>query len=129
MPVIKKWADLDLDFSAHPNTGDLSLKTDEQSIIRSIRYTLLTNFYERAFHPEFGSNLVRQLFEQMTYASSLSVRDAILESINNFEPRVQITKVLVVPNYDKNAYEVTVRFFILNEEVERQTQFLLERNR
>ena len=56
MPVAKRWSDLDLDFTAHPNTGQLSMKRDEQAIIRSVRYILLTNFYERPFHPEFGSD-------------------------------------------------------------------------
>lgn len=129
MPVAKRWSDLDLDFTAHPNTGQLSMKRDEQAIIRSVRYILLTNFYERPFHPEFGSDLSSQLFEPMTYATSLRVRDAIIECLNNFERRVRLTNIEVNPNYDQNAYEVSLRFYILNEEVERQTRFLLERNR
>lgn len=129
MPVAKRWSDLDLDFTAHPNTGQLSMKRDEQAIIRSVRYILLTNFYERPFHPEFGSDLSSQLFEPMTYATSLRVRDSIIECLNNFERRVRLTNIEVNPNYDQNAYEVSLRFYILNEEVERQTRFLLERNR
>tara|TARA_E500000318_G_C3536654_1_gene202870 strand:+ start:543 stop:932 length:390 start_codon:yes stop_codon:yes gene_type:complete len=129
LPVAKRWSDLDLDFTAHPNTGQLSMKRDEQAIIRSVRYILLTNFYERPFHPEFGSDLSGQLFEPMTYATSLRVRDSIIECLNNFERRVRLTNIEVNPNYDQNAYEVSLRFYILNEEVERQTRFLLERNR
>ena len=129
MPVVKKWVDLDLDFTAHPNTGQVSLKKDEQAIIRSVRYLLLTNFYERPFHPEIGSNLTRQLFEPMTYASVLRIKDSIVECINNFEPRVNLTNLEVNPNFDLNAYDVVMTFYIVNQEVERQTRFLLERNR
>ena len=129
MPVVKKWVDLDLDFTAHPNTGQLSLKKDEQAIIRSVRYLLLTNFYERPFHPEIGSNLTKQLFEPMTYASVLRIKDSIVECINNFEPRVSLTSLEVNPNFDLNAYDVVMTFYIVNQEVERQTRFLLERNR
>ena len=129
MPVAKKWSDLDLDFSAHPNTGKLTLKTDANAVVRSVRYLLLTNFYERPFHPEIGSNLVRHLFDPLTYATSLRIRDSIVETINNFEPRVQLSNVEVAPIPDQNSYRVNLKFFIINEEVERQTTFLLERTR
>lgn len=129
MPVVKKWVDLDLDFTAHPNTGQLSLKKDEQAIIRSVRYLLLTNFYERPFHPETGSNLTKQLFEPMTYSNVIRIKDSIVECINNFEPRVSLTEIEVNPNFDLNAYDVILTFYILNEEVERKTRFLLERDR
>ena len=129
MPVAKRWADLDLDFDAHPNTGKLILKKDADAIVRSVRHLLLTNHYERPFHPEIGSNLVRQLFEPMMYATTLRIRDAIEETINNSEPRVSLTNIDVQAKEDQNAYVVRLRFFIVNEEVERQTTFLLERTR
>ena len=129
MPVAKRWADLDIDFTAHPNTGNLSMKRDADAIVRSVRQLLLTNHYERPFHPEIGSNLVRQLFEPMTYATTLRIKDNIIKTINNFEPRVDLTNVEVEPREQENAYAVRHTFFIINEEVERQTTFLLERTR
>ena len=129
MPVAKRWADLDIDFTAHPNTGNLSMKRDADAIVRSVRQLLLTNHYERPFHPEIGSNLVRQLFEPMTYATTLRIKDNIIKTINNFEPRVDLTNVEVEPREQENAYAVRLTFFIINEEVERQTTFLLERTR
>ena len=129
MPVAKRWSDFDLDFTAHPNTGKLSMKQDADSIVRSVRHLLLTDHYERPFHPEIGSNLSAQLFEPMTYATSLRIKSDIIEVIDNFEPRVSLTNIEVTPNEDQNAYYVSLRFFIINEEVERQTTFLLERTR
>ncbi len=129
MPVAKRWSDFDLDFTAHPNTGKLSMKQDADAIVRSVRHLLLTNHYERPFHPEIGSNLSAQLFEPMTYATSLRIKSDIIEAIDNFEPRVSLTNIEVTPNEAENAYYVSLRFFIINEEVERQTTFLLERTR
>ena len=129
MPVAKRWSDFDLDFTAHPNTGKLSMKQDADAIVRSVRHLLLTNHYERPFHPEIGSNLSAQLFEPMTYATSLRIKSDIIEAIDNFEPRVSLTNIEVTPNESENAYYVSLRFFIINEEVERQTTFLLERTR
>ena len=129
MPIIKKWSDFDLDFSAHPNTGDLSMKKDEAAIVRSVRHLLLTNYYEKPFHPEIGSNLVRQLFEPMTIQTTLNIKQSIIDAINNYEPRVQINEINVQPRENENGYVIFLRFFIINEEVERVTQFFLERTR
>lgn len=129
MPVKKRWSDLDLDFTAHPNTGNLTIKKDADAIIRSVRYLLLTNHYERPMHPEIGSNLTRHLFEPMTYATALRLRDSIAEVLNNFEPRISLTHIQVDPLMDKNTYRVGLNFYIVNEEEERQTTFLLERTR
>ena len=129
MPIVKKWSDFDLDFSAHPNTGALSMKKDEDAVVRSIRHLLLTNHYEKPFHPEIGSNLVRQLFEPMTLQTTLNIKQSVLEAINNYEPRVQVNEIVVEPRETENGYVVFLRFFIINEEVERVTQFFLERTR
>lgn len=140
MPVTRKWSDLDLDFTAHPNTGDLSIKRDADAVVRSIRYLMLTNHYERPFHPEIGSDVTKQLFEPMTYATVLRLKEAIRQTINNYEPRVQISRLEVEPRTEadplngargtnENGYLVDLRFFLINEEVERQTVFFLERNR
>lgn len=129
MPIAKKWSDFDLNFKAHPNTGTLSMKRDADAIVGSIRHLLLTNFYEKPMHPEIGCNLTRQLFDPMSYATALRIKDTIMETINNFEPRVSVSVLAVDPQVDDNAYSVFLKFFIINEEVERQTTFLLERTR
>lgn len=129
MPIKRRWSDLDLDFTVHPNTGKLNMKLDADAIVRSVRYLLLTNHYERAFHPEIGSNLAASLFEPMTYATVLRVKDTITQTINNFEPRVNLSSINVTAREDQNAYQVSMKFFIINEEVERQSVFLLERTR
>lgn len=129
MPIAKSWSDFDLDFSTHPNTGNLSMKRDADAIVRSVRYLLLTNYYERPFHPEVGSNITKQLFEPMNLQTSLNIKESIIETINNFEPRVQINEIKVDEREDENGYLIYLRFFVRNEEVERVTQFFLERTR
>jgi len=129
LPIAKSWSDFDLDFSAHPNTGNLSMKRDADAIVRSVRYLLLTNYYERPFHPEVGSNITKQLFEPMNLQTSLNIKESIIETINNFEPRVQINEIKVDERKDENGYLIYLRFFVRNEEVERVTQFFLERTR
>jgi phage baseplate assembly protein W len=125
----KTWSDLDLNFSAHPNTKNLSIKKDADAIARAVRYLVLTNHYERPFHPEIGSNLIKQLFEPMGKQTTIRIKENITETINNFEPRVQLISVTVGERETENGYLVSIKFFILNQDVEVKTQFFLERTR
>jgi phage baseplate assembly protein W len=129
VPLEKTWSDLNLDFVAHPNTGELSLKKNEKAVVRSIRQLILTNFYERLFHPEIGCNVYQQLFEPMSAIVAGNIKDNIVETISNFEPRVELINVNVVGVESRNSYVVSLKFVILNEEIEVETQFFLERTR
>ena len=60
------YSDLDLRFLAQPSTGDVSMRYDEQAVIRSIRNLLSTNLYERLFQPTLGSTIGQLLFEPVS---------------------------------------------------------------
>ena len=129
MPVTKTWADFDLNFRSHPNTGNLSIKQNADSIIASLKHLLLTNHYERPFHPEIGCNITKHLFDPISVATTLRIKQTILDTINNFEPRVTLQSVAVEAKESENGYQIKLEFFIVNEEVQRQTIFFLERIR
>ena len=57
------YKDLNLNFSINPVTSDVTTVTDVNAVKRSVRNLLLTNHYDRQFHPEIGSNLKELLFE------------------------------------------------------------------
>ena len=118
MPVAKKWSDLDLDFTAHPNTGNLTLKADANAVVRSVRYLLLTNFYERPFHPEIGSGVRDVLFENMSPMTSHILTRKIEMVIEQFEPRARLISVTAHPDLDRNEYECTVQFYVVNAPTE-----------
>jgi phage baseplate assembly protein W len=125
----KSWADLNMDFIAHPNSGDLSLKTNDRAIVSSVRNLLLTNHYERPFHPEIGSNLTAQLFEPMGPETTLRIKECIIETINNFEPRADLTAIDVIEREKENGYYISLSFFIVNQSQEFKTKLFLERAR
>ncbi len=125
----KSWSDLNMDFIAHPNSGDLSLKANDKSIVSAVRNLLLTNHYERSFHPEIGSNLTAQLFELMSPETTLRIKECIIETINNFEPRVDLTAIDVIERERENGYYISLSFFIVNQPQEFKTKLFLERAR
>lgn len=119
------YSDLDLDFLAHPNTGAIVIKRGNEAIKRSVRNLILTNFYDRPFQPQIGSNAHKLLFENATPLTSIFLKDAIREVLKNYEPRIELKDVAVVFNIDNNAYNVTLNYIILNRsEPITQTLFL-----
>lgn len=123
------YSDLDLDFIAHPTTGDIVRKTGDDAIKRSVRNLILTNFYDRPFRPFIGSNVQNLLFELATPIVSNLIKDAILEVIRNFEPRVRILELVVDMDEDNNGYNVSIRYEILNRGEPALVSLFLERIR
>ena len=86
--------DLDLDFEAHPVTGDISKLSNEEAVKRSIRNLVLLNHYEIFTHPEIASGVTQLLFENMETNTARVIQRLITELIKNFEPRAELQDVV-----------------------------------
>ena len=121
------YKDLNLNFSANPVTGDVTTVTDVIAIKRSVRNLLLTNHYDRPFHPEIGSNVTALLFENFGPITGNQLSRQIEEMIGNFEPRARVENVECTPIVDQNKYSVSIYFYVENMPAELQVfQTILE---
>ena len=127
--IARKFSDFNLDFTAHPVTGDITKKLNENAIAQSIRDLLLTANYERPFKPDLGSNLKKFLFEPIDNVTTSLIQDAIFQTLTNYEPRVVIQSVVAAPNYEEDRYDVTVTFFVRNTIEPLSITFFLQRVR
>lgn len=125
----KIYSDIDFTFTKKPVTADVALSYDNQAVIRSIRNLLLTKNYERPFNPDLGSKMDLMLFELISPLTASAIENEILSMISNYEPRALIQEINVTPQPDKNAYGVTLTFFIENATTPTTVTLLLERNR
>ena len=123
------YSDLDLDFMINPVTGDINKKTGEAAIKRSVRNLIFTNYYERPFKSNIGSDVTKLLFDNVDVLTASLIEDAIARLINNFEPRVRLQKVNVTADYDNNGFGVEVQYIILNTETPATFNLFLERIR
>lgn len=123
------YSDLDLDFMAHPATGDIVRKTGEDAIKRSIRNLVLSNYYERPFRSYIGSNVQKLLFDNMNALTETYLKDAIHEVITLYEPRVRIYEIIVAVSQDNNGYDVRLTFVIVNKNIPVTINLFLERIR
>lgn len=123
------FTDIDLNFIAHPITGDIAKKVGDAAIIQSLVSLLSTGKYERLMQPDIYSDLKQQLFEPLDNITASSIGNSITAVINKFEPRVSLHEVNVTPDYDNNGYDCTMTFFILNQTTPISISLFLERIR
>lgn len=126
---VRTFKDLDLNFTAHPVTGDVSKKFDEEAIKRSVRNLVLTRNFEKPFHSEIGSQVKALMFEPYTPFINNILRQTIIDTISNFEPRVNLIDVFVNGDGDNNAIYVRIEFKIRNTERPVTLDIILERTR
>jgi phage baseplate assembly protein W len=108
----KKYSDFTANFDFHPDTGDLFRITDINAVKSSLRNLLQTNFYERPFQPRLGSNIPALLFENMSAATLASLSDTITQTINKYEPRVNIISLNCLANTDAESVSINLTFSI-----------------
>jgi phage baseplate assembly protein W len=125
----RTFSDLDFNFTAHPVTGDLVRRYDEQAIKNSLKNLILTANYERPFHSEIGSPIKRLMFEPASPMLQVMLQRAVIDTVNNFEPRVQLLNVDVVVSEDDYEVYVTVEFKIVNTTQPLTLELTLERTR
>lgn len=125
----RAFKDLDLSFNIHPIKKDVNKHTGEIAVINSVKNLVLTNHYERPFQPDLGSNVRRLLFENVDPIVAAQLEREISETITNFEPRVQVSKVVAIPSPDENSYKVELEFFVINLPNPVTISFFLERIR
>tara|TARA_A200000159_G_scaffold49111_1_gene45293 strand:+ start:277 stop:705 length:429 start_codon:yes stop_codon:yes gene_type:complete len=115
---VRQYTDLDLFFGKKSSNSDIQDITDVKAVKRSIRNLVLLNHYEKPFHPEIASGVRDMLFELMTPVTATILARKIEDVINNFEPRARLISVNALPNLDRNEYEVSIEFYVVNQPTE-----------
>ena len=135
MPVIRQrqsraFKDISLSFKRHPVTNDILALRNEDAIKRSVRNLVETINEERFFNPLLGSRVRESLFEVPDNTIRATLKSQIENSILNFEPRVNLTDVIINHPNDTNDLEVTVRYDIVGQEsTPQEITFILQPTR
>jgi phage baseplate assembly protein W len=108
------YSDLTTNFNIHPVKGDVILLSDEVAVKRSIINLMYTEPYERFFRPNIGAGLKAYLFDNISLDTEFMIKEKIIETIRNYEPRANIINVSVTAKPDDNAYVASIIFSILN---------------
>jgi len=125
--VSQGFRDISMTFAKHPLTNDLIALKNANAIQRSLKNIVFTYPGEKFFDPEFGSKVSRMLFEIITPLTANRIKREIEYSIDRYEPRVSLTKVKVIPNYDNNEFNILIAYDIIGINVPaQQLDFVLQ---
>ena len=128
--VSQGFKDVSMSFKVNPLTNDLIGLKNENAIARSIRNIVFTLPGEKFFNESFGSRISKSLFENIDDLTAATIRDEIKRSITNYEQRVSLRSVTVNPNFDENAFSVTINYEIIGVDVPPQRlEFVLQPTR
>lgn len=123
------FTDIDPKFTRSPKTSDLLVLRDDSAIRTSLKNLLSTAFGERLFQPTIGGSLRPLLFEPIDAITTFEIRDRVLNTIVNHEPRVGNVIVDVVALPEENQYTVTVEYSVVAIGKTDRVSVLLERVR
>ena len=118
-----------MNFAIHPIRKDVNKHRAELAVINSIKNLVSTNHYEIPFQPEIGCNIRKLLFEPLDMVTATLIEREIIETIDNFEPRASVSKVVIKPDFDNNGFQVELLFKIINRTDPVAIKFFLERVR
>jgi phage baseplate assembly protein W len=117
-------------FQRNPLNDDLVTLKNQTAIARSVKNIIFTQPGEKFFDEDFGSRVSRFLFENINPVTASNIRDEIVQSILNYEPRVKLSDVFVIPDYDGNVMNVAIVYSVIGADIPPQSlDFVLQPTR
>ena len=126
--IKNEYSDIDIMFTAHPISGDITTKKDSDAVKRAVRNIILTNNYERPFKPNFGANLRAQLFELQGIGSKKRIASDISDALSALEPRIRNVNVSFGEE-KANSINVRISYTIINGLGQNTVDFTVNRVR
>ena len=123
------FTDFNNSLAIHPIKKDLAVKTDVEAVKQSIKNLVLTNKMERPFQPTLGCDIRRALFENISPATIVFAKQAIVETLERHEPRCNIINIKASADDENNALYITIVFSVINSNDVNELNLVLERVR
>lgn len=123
----KRFRDLDLNFIAHPVTGDVVQKIGAEAVKRSVRNLVYLRAHEKPFQPQISCRIRKLLFEPDTPLVRIQLRKSITDVLTRYEPRIDLLDIKI--SSAAHAYNITIVFRIKNTPTPISTAVQLERLR
>ena len=61
--------------------------------------------------------------------TAIAIQRKVEEVLINFEPRINLSQVMAIPNIDNNAYDLTIKFYVIGNSQPVEVETFLERLR
>ena len=105
--ISRAFKDISLSFTKHPVTNDVTVLKNEDAIKKSVINLCRTRINERFFNDLLGTSIEDSLFETNLDDIASFLEREITVLLQNFEPRITLTGVIVESLVD--SYELQIR--------------------
>ena len=123
----RSFNDIGMAFGKNPFTDDVSIVKDDNSIKQSIRNLVMTTPGEKPFQPNIGCGVYSLLFEPLDAFSADAIKSEIINTINQYERRVELGYVNCIPFKGNNKISVTVQYQVVGIPIVEEVKFVLQR--
>ena len=123
--VSKGFKDISATFQVNPMNDDLIALRNENAIARSLRNLIFTSPGDKPFQPSIGCRVSEMLFENLDTITAQQIKGEIEYTIKNFEPRVDLQKVEVKPNFENNEFNCLIKYEIIGISEIQELTFVL----
>ena len=128
--ISRAFKDISLSFTKHPVTNDVTVLNNEDAIKKSVVNLCRTRINERFFNDLLGTSIEDSLFETNLDDIASFLEREITVLLNNFEPRIRLTSVIVESLVDSYELQIRIEYDITGLPFPPQNiEFLLQSSR
>ena len=128
--ISRAFKDISLSFTKHPVTNDVTVLKNEDAIKKSVINLCRTRINERFFNDLLGTSIEDSLFETNLDDIASFLEREITVLLQNFEPRIALTGVIVESLVDSYELQIRVEYEITGLPFPTQNiEFLLQPTR
>lgn len=106
------YKDFNLNFAPNPFSGDLSVLTNEKAVAQSLKNLLMTEQGEIPFNPRVGSGIKRLLFEPVSEVVTITLKEKVVATIKNYEPRITLKELNIKDDPETNSYVIEISYTV-----------------
>lgn len=121
-----KYINIDYPFKNSPKGFFLNLNSDDRAAIKAdLMHLILTRRGQRLYNPDFGTDLLRFIFEPDDSLTLGQIKEEITNSVKKYLPNLQIKEISVTPSED-SEYAAVVRIdYVVTDNVFETSDFVI----
>lgn len=94
--------------------GGIATSTDYDNIQEGLQILLSTRRGDRAGMPDYGCSVIERVFDPNDILQMSIIEDDIRETVSAWEPRINLTDVVLTPNEDTFEIDVQVGYEVVD---------------
>lgn len=120
------YINIDFPFKNSPDGFFINLNSsDDRAIKADLMHLLLTRKGQRLYNPNFGTNLMRYIFEPNDSLTLTSIKEDVTATVRKYLPNLSITNLSVTQSNENNYVAVIRVDYTVTDNVFESNDFVI----